>query len=221
VEKPGQFRAEINRLYIEAHEHEKLPWTQETGSLIPAHATLSLSDASKTEKRARKAMHACMGAARVVHELIRRSNFVDSDAPHRHRQRPTVNQQIQRTLEAESARKEWLTKQGLVEPPRFDSTIDNFDNRALRPSLPVVHIAMAIANAIGRSQQVGRNLTTEQAADLPFDIGGPQISFASFLTCRELARGAVIEAQTFEAMVAKLPVLQPLPGVPRVHLRLE
>jgi hypothetical protein len=209
------------RLYIEERQSEEPSWAEQAGSLIPVHATLALVEANKTNKRAQKALHARMGAAHVVIGLVRRAGLLNGDVPHQHRPQPTIDQEIQRTLEGESVRKDWVASRGLVESARFDNTIDNFDNRALRPSLPVIHIAAAVASQIQRSQRAAAGLPAEQTANMPEDVGGPQISWRDFLRAPELALGVIAEAGDLENIMAQPQVPRPRPGVPRVHLRLE
>jgi hypothetical protein len=146
---------------------------------------------------------------------------LNNDILQQHRPQPRIDQEIQRTLEAELTREEWLAKLELVEPPRFDRTVDNFDNRALRQSLSVIPIAVAVAMAIQRSQRAAARLPDGEAAHLPRDIGGPQISVADFLVHPELAIGAVAEARELEEVMSHPPVPQPRRGIPKVQLRLE
>jgi hypothetical protein len=211
----------LGRLCIEAAQFHDPQGAELPRTTILSHAMLALTEANRTDKQTRKVLDARMAAAHVVIGLIRRSGMLTGAAPYTHRGRPTIDPEIQRTIDAEADREDWPRAQGQVVRPRFDRTTDNFDNRVLRPSLPVIHLAMAAAMAIDRSQRLGARLPPEQAANLPRDIGGRQISIADILVCPELSRGIITEAQAFELLVAQPPLPQPRRGVPRVSLQLE
>jgi hypothetical protein len=144
-----------------------------------------------------------MAAAHVVIRFLQMAEREGLSSRRGHRL--TIDAEIHRTILWEQARVDWLRSLGMDQPARFPRLINNFENRVVRPSLPVIHIAIAVADAIDRSQKASRDLCDADRAGLRSDFGGPQMSIANILRSQVIALWIIRESQRYEDLVMSLP----------------
>jgi hypothetical protein len=197
------------RLYLAAKHGLDERWAETPQLVVPNHLTMSLAEAEKRAAKARKRHDERMGAAHVMVPFLRaaQQGSFDSDRT----RRLTADQEITRTIHQEADRREALVKQGVVEPPRFSESIDNFEVRVLRASLPVIHLAVAIGIAIDRSQKILSGRSETEQAKWQHDLGGRQIGFADIMMHPEYVAWIIREAEALEPLLPLLPKLKPKP----------
>ena len=193
-------------------------WATREQRIVPEHLLFpAIGIITKLEKIQVSHGHR-LGAAHVAIPFFRQAlRLAGGGAAEVHRA-ATIDSRILRTIEQEADREDWLTEQGLDLKSRFPKNDHNFETRAFRPSLPALHIAVAVAVAIDQSQKALRSQPSEIQAEFYRDMGGPQINVADFLTDQALARHVVTMAEEYERLVPLLPKLR-IPHI--VRLRLE
>lgn len=209
----------ICRAWLSVLQQHDPGWEDRPQVVVPAHLLLPLKTSERRWPAIMKRHHDRMGAAHVMVPFLAEAERQLQGAPASRRRVPSVDARIAATLEQEEERQRVLTAQAIEESPRFPPGIDNFDNRILRRSLPVIHIAVAVATFIDQSQKNARLLPDDIRAGLAEDVGGPQFSFLHFLASPELARAVVERAARIEGLLPYLPKLRPDPATV-VKLRL-
>lgn len=205
------------RIYLEAQQMEDPDWSSRPQWIIPNHYDMSLSEASKRVALATDRLTHRLAAAHVVIPLLK---AIDRDSgASRRAEQMSVDGRILRTLEQEENRREWLQERGETVKARLPGLVDNFDNRVVRPSLPVIHIAVAAAVAIDMSQKSLRALGKPKRDLYGYDFGGHQMSLGHVLTSPKIAMWIIRESQVYEDLVTRLPKLTPKSGS-LVRLRL-
>jgi hypothetical protein len=192
-------------------------WATRHQLIIPVHDRVPATNIDKKLQKIRTLHGHRLAAAQVAIPFFRQAERMAGGAPAATRRASTIDARIQKTFEQEANREEWLVKHGIARKPRFPKD-DNFETRVLRPSYPVLHIAVAVAVAIDQSQKMLRAAPSEIQNSFPRDMGGPQISADHFLKNPDLARAVVRLAEDHERLIPHLPKLR-IPHI--VRLRLE
>ncbi len=215
-----QAEAVLSRWFLAEHHKLHPEWADTPQTVLPAHLMVPWQTVERVEPDLRERLHYRMGAAQAVRPFIGEAIKLIRGSTRSKRDKLTIDAAILRTLEEEDNRKEWLRQLEIIEKNRFPSGIDNFDNRVLRRSLPVLHLAIAVADVIDISQQLLRQATPAIQERMPFDIGGPQVGLIEFLNSARLARHAILRAQQYERILAFMRVLRPAPErVVRLRMR--
>lgn len=202
----------LGYLFAVAQETRSPGWLDRHQHIIPSHLTIGAKLADQELNRIIRASHHRMGAAHVLNRLLSQALHDGRDGAPRRRRRMTVERAIDGMLESEAERQEQLEARGHQEPPRFENITGNFKNRALRTTMPVIHLAIAVAHFIDRSQ---RELATSPhglTGNWPQDVGGPQASFAHILSSRTVALALVERAGEIAEMLQHLKSRRPKPG---------
>lgn len=193
-------------------------WAIREQRIIPEHLLFPATDIAKKLAKI-QALHGYrLGAAHVAIPFFRQALRIAGGNPAEIRRASTIDSRIQCTIDQEADREDWLTERGIDFKSRFPKNDHNFETRVFRPSLPVLHIAVAVAVVIDQSQKALRAQPSAIQGEFYQDMGGPQINVADFLTDAALARHVVTMAQEYEDLIPHLPKLR-IPHV--VSLRLE
>jgi len=212
-----QAELQLCRSVLLARQQIDPAWAQVEQSVVPEHLIYpSLGIEQKLEKL--RVLHGHrMAAAHVAipffQEALRRGGG-DSKTK---RRIPTIDSRIQMTIDQEADRQDWLKLQNISLKARFPWDDHNFEQRVFRPSLPVLHLAVAVAVVIDRSQKALRTGSSEEPTSASSDMAGPQISIADFLLDPAYALTAVRLAEEYERLIPDLPKVR-IPCV--VQLRL-
>ena len=181
-------------------------------TVIPSHLLVSEDEMLREDKALRRQLDLRMGAAHVAIPYFRAAAQLHSGRTR------TLDGWIGHLHEQEAERVETLARRGITVEARFPENRDNFETRVVRGSLPVIHLAVAIALAIDASQKAYRGLPEAQAEGLPVDVAGPQISIGDILVRPDLARAIIADAVELESF---LPILNQRKPSPIVQLRCE
>jgi len=173
--------------------------------IVPDHLTLPEATALKEFGKIRKQLDARMGAVHVVMPYLQ----AIERATERRLNALSIDQQIQRTMDQEEDYRAWMERRGTVVPNRFGASVDNFDNRVLRPSLPVIHLAVATAIHMELAQRELKQRPEAETAHLPRDQAGPQISYADILSFRGHSLPIIERANQLADLVMRLNDLRP------------
>jgi hypothetical protein len=177
-------------------------------TVVPSHLLLPEAKMKKGHKALRRALDERMAAAHIGIPFLRdaaRAHVGNSPA----RRAKTVDGWIVQTLAQEARRLEQITELGTSVSPRFrPEDVGNFETRVVRRSLPVIHLAVAVALAIDASQKSLRARPGE-ADGMPADVGGPQISIGDILVRPELAHSIIAQAAEIEALLPHMARLKP------------
>ena len=193
-------------------------WENQLQWIIPKHVPVSATDVTKKLKQIQTLHGHRLGAAHVAIPFFRQALRIAGGAPAEIHRASTIDARIHSTINQEADREEWLAERGIDFKSRFPPD-DNFEHRVFRPSLPVLHIAVAVAVAIDRSQKALRAQPIEIQDGFYRDMGGPQVNAADFLTNPDLARRVVGIAEEYERLIPHLPKPRRMPDI--VTLRLE
>lgn len=194
-------------------------WGEREQLLVPRHALLGADRYALLKSQAfEKRFHDRMGAAHVAWPLFEEADRIANGQPRLRRRSVGIDQRIKRTQGQEYDRRDILQTLGISAEPRFQMEPSNFDNRVLRASLPVLHIAVALASMIDESQRKIRNLPQYEQDTFPIDASGPQIGFLHLLAQPALAQGVIDYAQFLEVLLPHLSKLR-LPPQKVVRLR--
>ena len=193
-------------------------WATQGHWIIPEHLLFPATDITKKLEKIQALHGHRLGAAHVAIPFFQQALRIAGGNPAETRRASTIDSRIQRTIDQEADREDWLTEQGVSIKSRFPKDDHNFEHRVFRPSLPVLHIAVAVAVAIDQSQKALRVEPSAIQGEFYRDMGGPQINVADFLTNPVLARHVIALAEEYERLTPLLPKLR-LPHI--VSLRLE
>ncbi|MCB5946041.1 hypothetical protein [Acidocella sp. KAb 2-4] len=180
-------------------------WAKREQTIIPEHLLYPATDLTKQLDKIATLHRHRLGTAQVAMPMLKQALRVAQGAPAENRRNATLDSRIQHVLEGEEARKEWLSEQQLTAEGRFPEDDHNFENRVFRLSLPVLHLAAALAVAIDRSQKEFRRNPAQAPASAKADIGGLQIHTGHLLTEPELVRWIINAAIEYEGL---LPLLK-------------
>jgi hypothetical protein len=193
----------LGRIYWVARaQASKMP-LDDSEVVNPSHLLLPDEIMRSQDKLLQKQLEYRMGAAQVAIPIIA------NQAKLRRFPERTIDGWIIRALLQEDFLKESLASQGLAASDRFPMDFNNFDTRVLRPSLPVIHLAVAVAFAVDASQMAFRSLPEKEAEGVPVGAGGPQISVANILLQPVLARSIIANASGIGRYLPHLKKLRP------------
>lgn len=156
----GRLTAEALVGYSPALAHTPLQW--------PASALMMpLERARRIEKTYRRKLEERMGAADAYAPFL--SSALASFHGHKRRRGapPTVDQSVGQAIEAEFRRIEVFEALGSTTRPRFSLSPENFEQRVLRESLPVIHLCTAVSAAVTRSVEMLARLPPSKTRKLP------------------------------------------------------
>jgi hypothetical protein len=193
-------------------------WATREQSIIPEHLLFPATDIVKRLEKIQNLHGNRLAAAHVAIPFFRQALRIVAGNPAEIHRASTIDARIQRTIDQEADREDWLTEHGVNVKSRFPKNDHNFETRVFRPSLPVLHIAVAMAVAIDQSQKWLGNQPRAIQGVFYQDMGGPQINVADFLTDPALVRHVVNMAREYEDLISHLPKLR-IPHI--VRLRIE
>jgi hypothetical protein len=202
------------RIVMAARETNPL-WNNSAQLLVPSHMTMPLKTAERVHKNLERQLQFRMGAAAVTWPFL-------LEAERRHKgtrfapQSVEVEDRAREVLEQELDRREVIEKHvGIKLTRRFPEDIDNFETRVVRNSLPVIHLAVACALVIQRSQDELQKIPPEARNSYPVDVNRPenglahQIGIGHILVSREIQDFLVGLAEKIESLLPAMSVLRP------------
>lgn len=198
----------LGYIYCMAHLANDAGWLERPQLVVPNFLTLTPTEARKEDRRVEVQLAHRMGAAHVAVSYFQEAVTNHSPSP-RLRKTKSIDSTIMRTIEQEQVRRQDLAIDAGKGEKRFPEQADNFDARVLRKSLPVLHLAVATALAIDRSQKALAKLPTNITGDVAADVGGPQLTAADIMKYPKLARMILEEANSLESILPRLSVLKP------------
>lgn len=198
----------LGHIYCMAHLANAAGWLEKPQLVVPNFLTLTSAKARSEDRRIAIQLGHRMGAAHMAVPYFQEAAASPSTSP-RLRNSKSIDSNIMRTIEQEQDRREVLNIASTKGTRRFPEQADNFDARVLRPSLPVLHLAVATALAIDRSQKALAKLHTKATVNVPNDVAGPQLSAADIMNDPMLARMIIEEATHLESFLPRLSVLKP------------
>ena len=193
-------------------------WATQEQWIIPEHLLFPATDITKKLEKIQALHGHRLGAAHVAIPFCRQALKIADGPPAEVHRAATIDSRILRTIGQEADREEWLIEQGMALKSRFPKDDHNFEHRVFRPSLPVLHLSVAVAVAIDQSQKALRAQPSEIQDEFYRDMGGPQINVVNFLTDPALARHVVTMAEEYERLMPLLPKIR-VPHI--IKLRLE
>lgn len=173
--------------------------------IVPDHLTLPEAAALIEFGKIQKQLDARMGAVHVVMPYLQALER----GTKRRLSALSIDREIQRTIDQEEDYRAWMKGRGVDVPNRFGTSVDNFDNRVLRRSLPVIHLAVATAIQMEDAQRALKQRPEAETANLPRDQTGPQISYADILSFREHSLPIIERANQLTELVMQLDNLRP------------
>lgn len=180
-------------------------WADHEQWIVPAHMTMPLVDMRRELERVKRQHNDRLGAAHVAVPYFQEALSRQSGALPSRRRDITLDARIKRTNDQEADLEEWWTAQGANFKRRFPTDAHNFEHRVLRPSLPVLHLAVALAVMIDWSQKFLREQENVFAEPERIGPGGAQLLFGDMLTAPEFARAIVGNAIGYEDLLPHLP----------------
>lgn len=194
-------------------------WVNQQQWIVPAHMTMPLVDMNRWLLRIKPRHDDRLGAAHVAVPYFQEALSRQSGASPSRRRNVTLDSRIKRTIDQEADLAEWWAVRGIEFIQRFPADDHNFEQRVFRPSLPVLHLAVALAVMIDWSQKVLKEHTNlVREAECIGPGGGAQLCFEHLLSTPEFARAIVQNAAEYENLI---PHLQKPRISTIVKLRLE
>lgn len=196
------------RTVLMAQQQVDPTWSSHERLIIPDHAFASTTDIERKLAEIQQRLGHRLGAAHVAMRFFIEAHRRHSGAlPAKHRV-PTIEAESVRTVGQEAHRVSWLSEQGINVEPRFPGDTHNFSTRVLRPSFPVLHLAVTLAVTIDQSQKAARANPRLAEGIARGDFGGPQLNIADFILNPDLAVSVMRLAEENEELVPFLPKLR-------------
>jgi hypothetical protein len=183
--------------------------------VIPAHLLMDRVVAERWLRKLRKGVEARLGAAHAAAAFLQEAEALRAGRPLREAHRPRVNAAAKRTVDLEAERLKVLAKHGVTAPQRFKLDPDNFEQRVVRASLPVIHLAFATAQAVERSTTDIAELPEAKRAAFGSDVAGadkriaPQIDIGHVLADESIQDFIVRRAEELESLLPLMRRLRP------------
>lgn len=193
-------------------------WADREQMIVPAHLLVPTRRLDEKLGKIMKLNNDRMAAAQVASPFFVEAERLAKSAPASPRREKTLESEILRTISEEEDRVAWLEQRGLEPKARFPKDDHNFARRVFRPSLPVIHIAMATAIMIERSQKALRVDPNALGGTELHDFGGPQMTVNHLINNPANVRALVELAQEAEELIPFLPRIR-VPHI--VKLRME
>lgn len=207
------------RAILSARQGLDPAWADREQMIVPAHLLVPTQRLDKNLDKIMKLNNDRMAAAQVASPFFVEAERLARSAPASSRREKTLESEILRTISEEEDRVAWLEQRGLKPKARFPKDDHNFARRVFRPSLPVIHIAMATAIMIERSRKALRANPNALAGAELHDFGGPQMTVNHLIDNPANVRALVELAQQTEELIPFLPPRIRIPHV--VQLRME
>lgn len=195
----------LGRLVWLAREAMRPSALRRPQKIIPDHLTLPEAAALREHEKIKKNLGYRMGAAHVVMPYLQALE----KGMRRRLNSLRVDREIQRTIMQEEEYRDWMKQRKIPVPNRFPTDVNNFDNRVLRRSLPVIHLAAATAIQMEVAQSDLQKRPETETVGMPHDQAGPQISYADILSSREHSVPIIERANELTELVMKLEQLRP------------
>jgi hypothetical protein len=177
---------------------------------FPAHFSMDLKLAARLLREFFRRLDHRLAAAHAANPLM-----LEAKRGRTARVPYTVAQLAKNTIDREAERMEVLTRLGAAPRPRFDTDAKNFEQRVMRGSGPVLHLAAATAEAIHRATPEIAALPAEARLVHRMDVVGPngqighQIAASDILWEPAFQNMIVERAESFEPLVRNLRLLRP------------
>lgn len=211
------------RLFFEFTDDEVTDGFPFPEQLDPRHLKFPLNKAELTERKTRKALDDRMGAAKAVYPLLAQTADPIACQFRNRISQATLAEGIDHAVQLEAERAAALKKLGKVVQPRFGTGIEapvNFEARGFKASRPVLHLAVAVAEAMEQAEQIiamNPRLTDPSSplvAKLAKDASGPggtvrwQLHHMWFQASEHLQELVIRRAMQVETYIRRLPRLR-------------
>jgi hypothetical protein len=118
-----------------AEQQNDPDWATREQRIVPEHILISANALPTKLQKLEKQIRHRLGAAQVAMPFFLQAQRIAAGAAADINRASTIDARIQKTIEQEADREEWLVKHGIARKPRFPKD-DNFETRVLRPSYP-------------------------------------------------------------------------------------
>lgn len=193
------------RTVLTAHLQLDPAWGAQERLITPDHAFAPTTGIERRRAEIQRRLGHRLGAAHVAMRFFIEAQLRRSGAPPAMHRVTTLDAEMLKTVEQEAARVAWLATQGVITKERFPTDLHNFKNRVFRPSVSVLHLAVAVAVTIDQSQKTAR--ANPHLADriARRDFGGAQLNIADFILNPDLAISVIHLAKEYEELLPFLP----------------
>lgn len=193
-------------------------WARQPQTVIPDHLAFPEADVKEALDDMRAAHHHRIIAANAAWPSLNEAYHVARGrAPTKHR-RSTRNQIIQKLIEEEAERDEWLDSRDIQDDRRIPADPHNFATRVFRPSLPVIHVAVATGQWVERTRKAAQSPGADERSLIFEHVDGAQAHLLELLGLPTIVADIVARAEALEPLV---PALTRGPSPKLVRLRME
>ena len=168
--------------------------------VTPAYLMLPTPQLVRLQAEIPKRLQERMAAAHAAMPFFQEAERLAAGGQPAKRRRKSIDQQAARVIAAELERSEWLQASGHTIDRSCPADESNFESRLIRPSLPVLHIAAAVAIVMDLCDKELRAMPAKVQDGFPRDMKGPQVSLEIFLEQPELVALVVVKSRPTSAL---------------------
>jgi hypothetical protein len=204
-------------------EQEVQGWEDQPQHIAPADLAWQLPDAERKLRQMLRDIERRLGAAYAARRFLQAAESAAIGGSGKRRTRLSIEAEIIRTNLAEDELRRRLATLKVEPLPSLPADPDNFETRALRPSLPVLHLAYAYSELREHIQRelAGRPLEVRQqhglilpGADDSYIYEG---ALGNLVTSGAFQESLLDRAERLEVLLPFMPKLRPM-RVVRVRL---